>query len=273
MIHNEIPQVVGKREIRSLIEGYVQSARNVKRSGLDGIELHGAHSYGIAQFLSPFYNRRTDEYGGSVRNRCRFAIEVAEAVRDEVGDFTMGLRLSFDEFVGEAGITGEQCEEILDILADTGLYDFFDMSGGNYHNLHLAVAPMSVPDGFMIPFGRRAKEVVGDRAKVFIVGRIRHIDMAADIVANGWADMVCMTRAHITDPGTRPQGPGRAQARDAHLRGAPTSASCATSSSGTSSAWSTRSLGGRRNGVRDRSRRSPGNAPRRSWSSAVGRRA
>ena len=200
VIHNEIPHVVGKREIRSLIEGYVQSVRNVKRSGLDGVELHGAHSYGIAQFLSPFYNRRTDEYGGSVRNRCRFAIEVADAVRQEVGDFTMGIRLSFDEFAGEAGITGEQSEEILDILSETGHFDFFDLSGGNYHNLHLAVAPMSVPDGFMIPFGRRAKEVVGDRAKVFIVGRIRHIDMAADIVANGWADMVCMTRAHITDP-------------------------------------------------------------------------
>jgi len=200
VIHNEIPHVVGKREIRSLVEGYVQSVRNVKRSGLDGVELHGAHSYGIAQFLSPFYNRRTDEYGGSVRNRCRFAIEVADAVRQAVGDFTMGIRLSFDEFAGEAGITGEQSEEILDILAETGHFDFFDLSGGNYHNLHLAVAPMSVPDGFMIPFGRRAKEVVGDRAKVFIVGRIRHIDMAADIVANSWADMVCMTRAHITDP-------------------------------------------------------------------------
>ena len=200
VIHNEIPHVVDKREIRSLVEGYVQSARNVKRSGLDGIELHGAHSYGIAQFLSPFYNRRTDEYGGSVRNRCRFAIEVATAVREEVGDFTMGLRLSYDEFVGEAGITGAQSDEILDILAETGLYDFFDLSGGNYHNLHLAVAPMSVPDGFMVPFSKRAKEVVGDRAKVFIVGRIRHIDMAADIVASGSADMVCMTRAHITDP-------------------------------------------------------------------------
>ena len=200
VIHNEIPHVVGKREIRSLIEGYVQSTRNVKRSGLDGVELHGAHSYGIAQFLSPFYNRRTDEYGGSVRKRCRFAIEVGEAIREEVGDFTMGLRLSFDEFAGEGGITGAQGEEILDILAETGLYDFFDISGGNYHNLHLVVAPMSVEDGFMIPFGRRAKEVVGDRAKVFIVGRIRHIDMAADIVENGWADMVCMTRAHITDP-------------------------------------------------------------------------
>ena len=178
----------------------MQSTKHVQLSGLDGVEIHGAHSYGIAQFLSPFYNRRTDEYGGSVRNRCRFAIEVAEAVREAVGAFTVGIRLSFDEFMGEAGITGDQGEEILDILADTGLFDFFDMSGGNYHNLHWAVAPMSVEDGFMIPFGERAKQVVGDRAKVFIVGRIRTIDMAADIVANGQADMVCMTRAHITDP-------------------------------------------------------------------------
>ena len=177
---------MGRREIRSIVEGYVQSARNVAESGLDGIELHAAHSYGIAQFLSPFYNRRSDAYGGSIRNRCRLAIEVAEAVREAVGDFTMGIRLSFDEFDGDAGITGEQSEEILDILADTGHFDFFDISGGNYRNLHMAIATMAVEDGFMIPFARRAKAVVGDRAKVFIVGRIRHIDMAARIVANGW---------------------------------------------------------------------------------------
>ena len=199
-IHNEIPHVASKREIASLVDGYAVSAKNVLRSGLSGIELHGAHSYGIAQFLSPFYNQRTDEYGGSIRNRCRFAIEIAEAVRDAVGEFPVGIRLSWDEFAGEAGITGEQSEEIIDILADTELFDFFDISGGNYHNLHWVVAPMSVDDGFMIPFGQRAKAVVGDRAKVFIVGRIRHLEMAATIVENGWADMVCMTRAHIADP-------------------------------------------------------------------------
>ena len=200
IVHNEIPHVMGEREIRSIIDGYVQSARNVKASGLDGVELHAAHSYGIAQFLSPFYNRRADAYGGSVRKRCRLAVEVADAVREEVGDFTMGIRLSFDEFDGDAGITGEMSEEILDVLAETGHFDFFDISGGNYRNLHMAIATMAVEDGFMIPFAQRAKAVVGDRAKVFIVGRIRHIDMAAQVVANGWADMVCMTRAHITDP-------------------------------------------------------------------------
>ena len=201
VVHNEIPKIIEQDDIDSLVAGYAKSAANVKASGLDGVELHGAHSYGIAQFLSPYYNRRTDRYGGSVRKRCQFALEVAAAVRDAVGpDFPLGIRLSFDEFAGESGITGEQTEEQLELLASSGLFDFFDISGGNYQNLHMAVATMAIPDGYMIPFGKRAKDVVGDRAKVFIVGRIRRIEMAAKVIDEGSADMVAMTRAHITDP-------------------------------------------------------------------------
>jgi len=200
-IHNEVPYVMGQAEIDDIIEGHVQSARNVERSGLDGIEIHGAHSYLIGQFLSPFYNNRTDRYGGSIRKRCQFAIELAEAIREATGPrFTMGIRLSFDEFIGEAGITPEQSEEHLDILAESGLFDFFDISGGSYHTLSTTVAPMGNPEGMFVEHSKRAKAVVGDRAKVFVVGRIRDLDLAADVVTDGAADMVCMTRAHIAEP-------------------------------------------------------------------------
>jgi hypothetical protein len=128
-------------------------------------------------------------------------IDIIEEIRRRVGrDFTVGIRLSFDEFLGDAGITQEQAEEQLEILAATGLFDFFNISGGGYHTFHLGVAPMGSKHGFMIPFGKRAKEIVGNRAKVFIVGRIIDLSMAEQIIEDGAADMVAMARAHLADP-------------------------------------------------------------------------
>ncbi len=200
-LHREIPIVMEQQHIDDLVKAFGESAVNVKVSGLDGVEIHGAHSYGIGQFLSAAYNHRTDRYGGSVRKRCQLAIEIAEEIRRRVGqDFTMGIRLSFDEFMGEAGITQEQAEEQVEVLAATGLFDFFNISGGGYHTFHWAVAPMGSPYGLMIPFGKRAKEIVGHRAKVFIVGRIIDLSMAEEIIADGAADMVAMARAHMADP-------------------------------------------------------------------------
>lgn len=201
VVHREVPMVMEQEHIDELVHGFGKSALNAKVAGIDGVELHAAHSYMFGQFLSPAYNKRADAYGGSVRNRCRIVIEAGEEVRRRVGtDFTVGVRLSFDEFMGEAGITPEMSEEMLDILADTGLFDFFNISGGGYHTLHLAVAPMSVDYGFMLPFGKRAKAVVGDRAKIFIVGRIVDLKMAEDAIRDGAADMVAMTRAQMAEP-------------------------------------------------------------------------
>ncbi|MBI3300522.1 MAG: FAD-dependent oxidoreductase, partial [Deltaproteobacteria bacterium] len=199
-LHKETPMVMEQHHIDDLVKAFGESALNVKVSGLDGVEIHGAHSYGVGQFLSAAYNQRTDCYGGSVRKRCQFAIEIAEEIRRKIGDFTMGIRLSFDEFMGEGGITQEQAEEQVEVLAATGLFDFFNISGGGYHTFHWAVAPMGSKFGFMIPFGKRAKEIVGDRAKVFIVGRIIDLSMAEQIITDGAADMVAMARAHMADP-------------------------------------------------------------------------
>ncbi len=201
VIHRETPMVMEQAQIDDLVQGFGVSALNVKVAGLDGVEIHGAHSYGIGQFLSAAYNQRTDRYGGSIRKRCQLAIEIGEGIRRQVGqDFTVGIRLSFDEFMGEAGITQEQAEEQLEVLAATGLFDFFNVSGGGYHTFHWMVVPMGTKHGFMIPFGKRAKEIVGARAKVFIVGRIVDLSMAEQIIGDGAADMVAMARAHLADP-------------------------------------------------------------------------
>ena len=185
VVHREVPLVMEKEHILDIVKAFGESADNVRVSGLNGVEIHGAHSYLVGQFFSRAYNHRTDEYGGSSENRARFAIQLAESIREKVGrDITVGLRMSFDEFMGDAGITGEESEETLDILAGTGLFDYFNISGGGYHTMHMAVANMNVPHGFMIPFGKRAKDVVGDRAKVFIIGRIVDPAMADRAIAS-----------------------------------------------------------------------------------------
>ena len=201
VVHNEIPLVMEQEHIDDVVEGFAESALNVQVAGCDGVEIHAAHSYLLGQFLSPTYNDRTDGYGGSVRNRCRIVLEIGEAIRARVGGaLTVGVRLSFDEFLGEAGITPDQAEEQLEILSASGLFDFFNISGGGYYTLHHAVAPMGVKQGFMIPFGKRAKAVVGNRAKVFVVGRIIDLRQAEQALADGATDMVAMTRAQMAEP-------------------------------------------------------------------------
>ncbi|HCU89270.1 MAG TPA: hypothetical protein DGR97_04985 [Gammaproteobacteria bacterium] len=206
LMHNEMPQVMGPAEFKELAHDFGISAANVKRGGLDGVELHGAHSYGLAQFMSPTYNKRTDAYGGTPAKRCRLLIDCAEQVRVRVGDdFVVGVRLSWDEFMGpEGGITPEQSEEQISVLADTGLFDYFSISAGGYHTIHLALPGMedTAPEGWLAPFSKRAKEIVGDRAKVFVVGKIRDLHTAEAILRDDAADMVALARQLLTDPFT-----------------------------------------------------------------------
>ena len=201
IVHHEVPLVMEQEHIDDVVKEFGESALNVKVAGCDGVELHAAHSYLLGQFLSPVYNDRTDRYGGSVRNRCQILLEIGESVRAQVGNsFTVGVRLSFDEFLGEAGITPDQAEEQLEVLSTSGLFDFFNISGGSYYTLHHAVAPMDVKNGFMVPFAKRAKAVVGNRAKVFVVGRVIDLHQAEQAIADGATDMVAMTRAQMAEP-------------------------------------------------------------------------
>ena len=201
-IMNETPVALGKSDIDELTGDYGQSAANLHEAGIDGVEIHAAHGYLGMQFLSPAFNKRTDAYGGSVANRCRFTIEAAEAIRSRVGGgMTVGMRLSFDEFIGDAGVTPELAEECLDILAATGLFDYFSISCGSWYSLHRTVPPMgSAPEAFLAPYGTRAKAVVGDRAKIFLAGRVLDLDTAERVLADGAADMVAMVRSHLADP-------------------------------------------------------------------------
>ncbi len=204
IIYNEMPLVMEQEHIDELIRGFGISARNCREGGIDGIEIHAAHNQLVGEFLSPHFNRREDEWGGTLEKRCRLAIEVAKEIRRVAGsDYTVGMRMSWDEYLGPCGTQGPQSEQQIEILAATGLFDFFSISAGGYHTLHIAVAPMeATPPAFMEPFAAKAKEIVGDRAKIFQVGRITDLETAERLLAAGSTDMVALTRQQIADPFT-----------------------------------------------------------------------
>ncbi|MBS1891272.1 MAG: NAD(P)-binding protein [Actinobacteria bacterium] len=197
----ETPRPLSVGEIGEIVADFARSARHVKEGGLDGVEIHGAHGWLICQFLSPYYNRREDSYGGSVENRCRFGLEVGRAIRAEVGpDFPLGIALTYDEMIGTDGITEEDTLAQLEVFCEADVFDFFDLSIGAPHSVHFTIAPMAVPEGFSLDFARRAREVVAGRAAVFAAGRVVDPRMAAAAVRDGAVDMVAMSRAHLADP-------------------------------------------------------------------------
>jgi len=197
----EEPLPLSAEELAVIAADYARSAAHVKAGGLDGVEIHGAHGWLVGQFLSPFYNRRQDEYGGSVENRCRFALEVGAAMRAEVGPaFPLGIALTYDEMIGDDGITPDDTLAQLEVLLAAGTFDFFDFSIGSPHSVHFTIAPMAVEEGFALGFAARARELCAGRAAVFVAGRVVNPRMAAAAVRDGAADMVAMSRAQLADP-------------------------------------------------------------------------
>ena len=191
---------MAQADIDSMVAGFVTSASNVAAAGLDGVELHGAHGWLIGQFLSPMFNRRTDAYGGSTEARCRLALEIAQAVRDHRPGLVLGLQLSVDEYVGDVGITPEETDLQVEILAGSGLFDYLSLSTGSQFSRHRTIPPIGTPDAVLAEHGRRAREIARGRTAIALLGRIRHLATAARLLEEGAADIVAMTRAHLAEP-------------------------------------------------------------------------
>ena len=186
-------------EIQEIVQAFGQAARRAKEGGLDGVEIHGGHGNLITQFMTPYNNRRTDEYGGSLENRLRFALEVIDCVRKNVGnDFIVGMRISGDELV-DGGQTLEDMKKVAAILA--GKVDLLNVSFGHfsdYMSTAVMVSPMAIPLDAFVYLAAEIKEVVD--IPVIAVSRINDPVLAEKVLADGHADLVAMTRALLCDP-------------------------------------------------------------------------
>ena len=201
-VHREVPHEMEPEQIAMVVRAFGDAARRCRDGGLDGAELSFAHNHLVDQFWSPLFNRRTDEYGGSLEHRMRFGFEIFREIRRQVGqDWVVGARISGDE-LSDGGLSAEDMAEIARRLAGSGLVDFLSIIGGAAHTaaLQAQVVPnMSYPVGLFVPLAAAIKAAVPG-IPVFHASRIVDPVHADQILAEGAIDLVGMTRALIADP-------------------------------------------------------------------------
>lgn len=191
------PRAIEEHEIPDLIDKYVQGARRAVEAGFDAVELHGAHGYLLGQFLSPFTNKRTDRWGGSLENRARFALEVVRGIRGQVGpDYPVLYRLSVMEPY-EGGLALEEGLAFCEMLQP--YVDALDVSAGNYDTA-MTLLPMVAP-GSLVHYAKAVKQRVS--IPVIGVGRLTWmLDDMAQAVSDGELDFVALGRSGLADPDT-----------------------------------------------------------------------
>ncbi|MBI2847372.1 MAG: FAD-dependent oxidoreductase [Chloroflexi bacterium] len=197
----QVPHPLDKKLMREIIEAFAQAALRCQRGGMDAVELHGGQGGLMEQFMSPFTNRRTDEYGGSLENRMRFGLEALTRVREMVGrSFIVGMRINASE-LWEGGLTVTDMQEIAARLDETGMLDYLSVTMGHYQDwlTNTYQRPdMSFRPGAFVPLIAQIKQVV--KLPVIAVGRINHPAVAEAILEAGQADLIGMVRALISDP-------------------------------------------------------------------------
>ena len=195
-------RALSTEEVRELIGQFIDGAVRVQKAGCDGVELHCAHGYLLQQFLSPYTNKRTDEYGGSFENRLRMVCEIIAGIRAKCGpDFPVGVRLSVEEFLDKTGVTEDYIHlqdgiKIAMALEAQGL-DFIDVSVGLYETGMTCVEPISFPQGWR----RDIIKAVKDHVHVPVIGVsvIREPAVAEKFLEDGVEDFVSMGRSWLAD--------------------------------------------------------------------------
>ncbi|MDR0850907.1 MAG: NAD(P)/FAD-dependent oxidoreductase [Clostridiales Family XIII bacterium] len=188
------------KDIEEIIDHFVDCALRLKRCQFDGVLIHGAHGNLVAQFLSPLVNHRTDMWGGSFENRCRFPLKLLKAVRDAVGpNFIVELRISGDEIV-DGGMRINEVVEFLKVAQEH--IDLVTVSAGlivDWEAQFYCMPPYFRPKGANIPYARTIKQCADIHIPVSVVGGIVSAEMAEAAIAEGSVDMVAMARSLLAD--------------------------------------------------------------------------
>ncbi|MCH4889239.1 FAD-dependent oxidoreductase [Acidaminobacter sp. JC074] len=194
----ETPIELSQEGIDEIVEAFGDTALRAKKAGFDGIELHGAHGYLLGQFMSPFSNKRTDRYGGSILNRARFALEVIENIKKKVGDdFTIIYRMSVDEFV-EGGLKVADNRVVAMLLEKAGVHGIHCSNSVYKSAAEFGIPPAAGGHAWSSNLTQEIKSVVG--IPVITVGRINDPLIAESVLASNKADLVAMGRASLADP-------------------------------------------------------------------------
>ncbi len=192
-----VPRPLSKGEIYEMIEKFSRASERAKKVGYDAVEIHGAHGYLINQFISPFMNKRMDEFGGSLENRMKFPLELIKAVRQAVGpEFPIGFRLSAEEFV-PGGITLEESTVIAKMLESAGVA-YLSVTVGVYDTAHKMIDLMPDPEGWKELVWEGIKKAV--KIPTLAGGGLRHPDFCERLLKQGKADLIGLARPLFADP-------------------------------------------------------------------------
>jgi len=195
----DLPKEMTREEIHQIVRDFGTTARRAKEAGFDGIEIHAAHGYLISSFLSPFTNKRVDEYGGCFENRTRILDEVYAAIRQNVGnDFPVQVRISANEYL-LGGRTEADTYELARHLDELGV-DAIHVSNGMYASpiVRQIIAPMYTEHAFNMDAAEQVKKLVS--CPVIVTNRINDPKMADTILKMGKADFIGMGRGSLADP-------------------------------------------------------------------------
>jgi len=200
-ILRETPRELTEEEIRDLVVKFAEGARRAREAGFDAVELHGASGYLLNQFFSPATNLRADAWGGDIARRCRFGKEIVARAKERAGrDFPLILRLAVKDFI-PGGLEVAESKEIVRIMEAAGV-DAVSVTAGGHdsvpHSSGQIVPGMFFPPGAYAGLAKEIKDVA--QRPVLVAGRINTPRLAASILAEKKADMICMCRALICDP-------------------------------------------------------------------------
>ena len=191
-----------KEDIQKLVRAFADAAKRAKSAGFDGVQIHAAHGYLLSQFLSPAFNRRSDEYGGSIENRARVHLEAYHAIREAVGkDFPVLIKINSEDYI-ENGLTLPDSIAAAKMLADAGL-DAIELSGGTLSSGKLSPSRAGINKEEKEAYFKKAAAEYKKKIAVplILVGGNRSLAVAKQTIANGTSDYISMARPFIREPG------------------------------------------------------------------------
>jgi 2,4-dienoyl-CoA reductase-like NADH-dependent reductase (Old Yellow Enzyme family) len=194
-------QEMTREEITQVIKDFSDAAIRAKKAGFDGVQIHACHGYLPSEFLSPYFNLRTDEYGGSPENRARMILEAYDGVRSSVGkEFPVSIKINCEDFL-ERGLKVDDCAHACRRLAEKGI-DAIELSGGTSLTFAYMRLGVKTPaeEAYFYPYAKKVKEGLSADVPLILVGGLRSLEVMKRILSEGIVDYFALSRPLVREP-------------------------------------------------------------------------